>query len=121
MATTDRPQAAAGEAGVRLLPWSSPDGKPCYVSTDGAGPVTRVADHIESAQLAMAVQLLGHAADMLPDHRTTATQLRFLAARMAETLHDVHRIAESRGARLPAPGYDVFGVGAEAEPVETSG
>lgn len=93
----------ADEDGVRLLPWSSPEGKPCFLSTDDRGGcLSRVADNVESAQLAMAVQLLDHAADMLPDHKATSTQLRFLAARMAESLRDVHRIAESRGARLPA-------------------
>lgn len=33
-------------------------------------------------------------------------QIRLLAARPAESLRDVHRVAESRGARLPAPPYD---------------
>jgi hypothetical protein len=47
----------------------------------------------------MADDLLDHAADMLADHRATSAQLRFLLARMAEALTDVHRIAESRGAR----------------------
>ncbi|MFJ6831992.1 hypothetical protein [Streptomyces sp. NPDC091209] len=41
-----------------------------------------------------------HAADMLADRRATPPQLRFLAARLAEALRDVHRVAESRGARL---------------------
>jgi hypothetical protein len=56
--------------------------------------VSRVADQVESVQLGMA-------ADLLADPAVTAPQLRFLAARMAEALRDVHRIAESRGARLP--------------------
>jgi hypothetical protein len=51
----------------------------------------------------MAQDLLGHAEDMFAEHTTTPHQLRFLAARLAEALRDVHRIAESRGARLPAP------------------
>ncbi|WP_373559139.1 hypothetical protein [Streptomyces sp. SA15] len=54
----------------------------------------------ESVQLGMAGELLDHAADMLADHKATSVQLRFLAARMSEALRDVHRIAESRGARL---------------------
>jgi hypothetical protein len=33
----------------------------------------------------------------------TQAQLRFLLARMSEALADVHRVAVSRGARLPAP------------------
>lgn len=53
----------------------------------------------------MAGDLLDHAADMLTDHTVTPAQLRFLLARMTESLTDVHRIAESRGARLPEPAY----------------
>jgi hypothetical protein len=86
---------------ARLLPWSGPEGKRCYLLTDGTGYLSRVADNIETVQLAMADDLLDHAADMLADHRATPAQLRFLLARMTEALTDVHRIAESRGARLP--------------------
>uniref|UniRef100_A0AAU2VAX8 Uncharacterized protein n=1 Tax=Streptomyces sp. NBC_00003 TaxID=2903608 RepID=A0AAU2VAX8_9ACTN len=91
----------------RLLPWVGSDGKPCYLLTDGAGYLTRVADGIEGVRLGMAVELLDHAHDML-DGGTPATtaQLRFLLARMAEALRDVHRIAVSRGARLPGPEPD---------------
>ncbi|MFH9468611.1 hypothetical protein ACH4LT_15160 [Streptomyces clavifer] len=96
-------QASVGRA--RLLPWSGPEGKPCYVLGDGPGHVSRVADSIESVQLGMAAELLAHTADMLADHRVTPAQLRYVVARMAEALRDVHRIAESRGARLCAPGF----------------
>jgi hypothetical protein len=37
---------------------------------------------------------------MLADHQATSAQLSFLLARMCEALTGVHRIAESRGARL---------------------
>jgi hypothetical protein len=90
----------------RLLPWSSPEGKPCYLLGDGTGYVSRVADNIESVQLGMAAELLDHAADMLDDRQVTPEQLRFVVARMAEALRDVHRIAKSRGARLPVPVLD---------------
>jgi hypothetical protein len=89
--------------GPRLLPWSSPEGKPAYLVGDGTGYLSRVADDIESVQLSMAADLLGHAADMLADRMCTQAQLRFLLARMSEALADVHRVAVSRGARLPAP------------------
>ncbi|MDI3409294.1 hypothetical protein [Streptomyces cavernicola] len=89
---------------VRLLPWPGPDGKPCYLISDGTGAshVSRVADNVESVQLDMADELLDHAADMLADPQVTAAQLRFLADRMAEALRDVCRIAVSRGERLRA-------------------
>lgn len=57
-------------------------------------------DQIETARLAMSAELLGHAVDMLGDRAVTAPQLRFLAECLTEVLRDVHRIAESRGARL---------------------
>ncbi|WP_053665630.1 hypothetical protein [Streptomyces sp. MMG1121] len=85
---------------ARLLPWAGSEGKPCYLVTDGTGHLSKVADTVESVQLGMAADLLDHAAEMLADHRSTSAQLRFLLARMREALADVHRIAESRGARL---------------------
>ncbi|GAA2506853.1 hypothetical protein GCM10023100_41140 [Actinocorallia cavernae] len=88
---------------ARLLPWSTLDGNPCFLRGDGTGYLSRVADSIESVQLGMAGELLGHAADMLADDKATPDQLRFALARMSESLRDVHRIAESRGARLPVP------------------
>jgi len=88
---------------MRLLPWANPDGNPCYLVGDGTGYLSRVADNIECVQLGMAAQLLDHAVDMLAESRSTTAQLRFLVARMTEALRDVHRIAESRGARLPDP------------------
>ncbi|MFG2270089.1 hypothetical protein ACGFNY_09995 [Streptomyces chartreusis] len=84
--------------GVRLLPWAGAEGKPCYLVSDGIGPVSRLADTVESVQLGMADNLLDHAADMLADRRATPAQLRFLLARMSESLTDVLRIAQSRGA-----------------------
>ncbi|MFE1442148.1 hypothetical protein [Streptomyces sp. NPDC058739] len=89
---------------ARLLPWAGSEGKPCYLVTDGTGYLSRMADTIESVQLGMAGDLLEHAADLLADQRATSAQLRFMLARMREALTDVRRIAESRGARLPAPG-----------------
>ncbi|MGW4385685.1 hypothetical protein [Streptomyces sp. NPDC004685] len=98
----------------RLLPWSNLDGKPCYLVGDGSGNshLARLADNVESVQLDMAEELLDHAAYLLGDSegevdgKTIAHQLRFLAARLVEALHDVHRIARSRGARLTVPDGD---------------
>ena len=98
--------AAAPTAGrPRLLPWSNLDGNPCYLVTDdtGTGRLARLADDLEAVQLGMADDLLGHAVDLLGYTKATAPQLRYLAACLAEALHDVHRIARSRGERLPAP------------------
>ncbi|MEU3057767.1 hypothetical protein ABZ688_22620 [Streptomyces fimicarius] len=87
---------------MRLLPWTGTGGKPCYVVGDGTGYVSRKADEVESIQLDMADELLGHAADLLADDESTAPQVRFLASRLTESLHQIVRVAESRGARLDA-------------------
>ncbi|MFF7789367.1 hypothetical protein [Streptomyces sp. NPDC007991] len=88
----------------RLLPWTAVDGRPCYLVGDGTGYVSRLADDIEAVQLDMADDLLGHAAALLAEHRVTSAELRYLALRLAESLRDVKRVAESRGARLdPSP------------------
>lgn len=102
------PAAAPTVGRPRLLPWSNLDGNPCYLVTDdtGTGRLSRLADDVETVQLGMADDLLGHAVDLLGDAKATAPQLRFPAACLAEALHDVHRIARSRGARLPAPHGD---------------
>ncbi|OXS36493.1 hypothetical protein [Streptomyces sp. XY006] len=91
------------EAG-RLLPWTSPEGKPCYVVGDGSGYVSRLADEVEDVHLGMADALLGHAGELLAERRTTSTELRYLALRLTESLRDVKRVADSRGARLPPAG-----------------
>ncbi|MFG3017269.1 hypothetical protein ACGFZQ_01730 [Streptomyces sp. NPDC048254] len=85
----------------RLLPWTGADGKPGYLVGDGTGYVSRLADQIESTHLGMADDLLDHAAELLAEQRATAEELRYLARRLSESLRDVKRVAESRGARLP--------------------
>ncbi|MCX5397129.1 hypothetical protein [Streptomyces sp. NBC_00102] len=90
----------------RLLPWTGPGGKPAYVLGDGTGFVSRMADDIESVQLDMADELLRHATALLADQRVTGAEFRFLANRLSESLRDVKRVAESRGARLDATGVE---------------
>ncbi|WP_234362129.1 hypothetical protein [Streptomyces sp. IMTB 1903] len=97
--------AAAGVAGPRLLPWTTPDGHPCYLSTDGKGYLSTLADSIEAVQLGMGEELLEHAREVLaPGARAlSATEYRWLASRLAEALTDALRVAESRGQRIPDP------------------
>lgn len=68
--------AGGGEPVPRLLPWPSPEGKPCYVVGDGTGYVSRLADETERVQLGMADALLGHAAELLADSSATDGELR---------------------------------------------
>ncbi|MEU5898597.1 MULTISPECIES: hypothetical protein [Streptomyces] len=90
---------APDTTGARLLPWTNSDGNPCYLIGDGTGRLSRVADQIETVQIGMADDLLQHATDLVGDPKATEPQLRYLAARMAEALRDVTRIARSRGDR----------------------
>ncbi|MFI7013473.1 hypothetical protein [Streptomyces sp. NPDC050164] len=89
---------------LRLLPWPSPDGKPCYLSTDdNGGYLSRLADDMEAAQLATAADVLGLARKVLDDPASPYTEVRYAGLRLAECLTDALRVAESRGARLPVP------------------
>lgn len=89
---------------LRLLPWTGPDGKPCYLSTDDQGGyVSRLADHIEAFQLGMASQLLEHSRQVLDDETEDPEELTLLAAQLTSTLRDVLRVATSRGRSPLAP------------------
>ncbi|MGF1343809.1 hypothetical protein ACQSMD_27480 [Streptomyces flavovirens] len=56
---------------LRLLPWSGPGDKPCYLSTDDPdGYMSRLADGIEAIQLGTASELLAEASEAL-DARDT--------------------------------------------------
>jgi hypothetical protein len=80
---------------LRLLPWSGPEGKPCYLSTDDKdGYMSRLADNIEAVQLGTAAELLEQAYDT---QEADPEALRRLAKELTGTLRDVLRIATSRG------------------------
>ncbi|MEN3582804.1 hypothetical protein AAH978_01350 [Streptomyces sp. ZYX-F-203] len=90
-------------AALRLLPWRSPDGKACYLSTDDSGGyVSRLADDMEAVQLATGEEVLGLARITLADHASAYAEIRYAGIRLAECLSDALRVAESRGRRLPA-------------------
>ncbi|WP_405880705.1 hypothetical protein OG762_20215 [Streptomyces sp. NBC_01136] len=96
---------ATTSSSPRLLPWPSPDGKPCYLVTDdsGGGYLSRLADELEAAQLATAADVLDLARPLLDDPASPYTEVRYVGLRLAECLTDALRVAESRGMRLPAP------------------
>ncbi|AWE50337.1 hypothetical protein ACFYY9_11150 [Streptomyces nigra] len=83
---------------LRLLPWSGPEGKPCYLSTDdGEGYMSRLADNIEAVQLGTAAELLEQASNKLDDLATDSEDMRRLAKDLTGSLRDVLRVATSRG------------------------
>ncbi|GAA1350182.1 hypothetical protein [Streptomyces beijiangensis] len=85
---------------ARRLPWTGPEGKPCYVLGDGTGPLSRVADQIEAVQLGLARNLVTHALGTLDDPEVEYADLQTLAAHLTEALHDALLIAAGRGTRL---------------------
>ncbi|MGW8570627.1 hypothetical protein [Streptomyces niveus] len=86
---------------LRLLPWTTLEGKPCFLSSDTDGGVlSRLADGVEMAQTSRGAEVLGGAKAVLADPQVGARELRFALARVTEVLGDVLRVAESRGARL---------------------
>ncbi|CAL9305871.1 hypothetical protein [Streptomyces sp. SudanB182_2057] len=90
-------------AELRLLPWTSPEGKPCYLSTDDDGSrLSRLADDVEAAQLRSGEQVLAGARAVLADRAAGERAVRFALTRAGESLEEVLRIAHSRGARIPA-------------------
>ncbi|GAB7033679.1 hypothetical protein AB0G35_04405 [Streptomyces sp. NPDC021749] len=84
----------------RLLPWTSPEGKPCLVLGDGTGFVSRLADDIEAEQLCYTAELRKEARRVLDGRSWTTGELQLLAVELTEALDAVQRIAESRGERL---------------------
>ncbi|MDX2850940.1 hypothetical protein PV342_21230 [Streptomyces sp. PA03-3a] len=89
-------------AGLRLLPWDGPNGKPAYTPDDNPeGMIARLADRMEREQLTTASELLELARQMLAvTEPPTPNQSRFVVARLCDALSNTLRVAESRGMRL---------------------
>ncbi|MEU1866798.1 hypothetical protein [Streptomyces gardneri] len=89
---------------LRLLPWSGPDGKPCYLSTDDdSSHLSRLANATEAIQLGLADDLMTHALEVLDDEQAGAEDLRNLSTDLIGALRDTLRVATSRGQRLSTP------------------
>ncbi|MET8058642.1 hypothetical protein [Streptomyces microflavus] len=83
---------------LRLLPWSGPGDKPCYLSTDDPdGYMSRLADNIEAVQLGTASELMEEAAEALDNQDTSLDEMRCLVKELTGALRDVYRVATSRG------------------------
>ncbi|MCX3063887.1 hypothetical protein [Streptomyces beihaiensis] len=95
-----RPRPSAPDRELRLLPWTSPEGKPCYLSTDSDhSMLSRLADDVEEAQLDSGEQVLVGAQAVLADGKAGERAVRFALTRTVESLTDVLRVAVSRGRR----------------------
>ena len=88
---------------LRLLPWSGPGDKPCYLSTDNPdGYMSRLADGIEAIQLGTASELLEEASEALDNQGTSLDDMRCLAKELTGALREILRVAMSRGHLLAA-------------------
>ncbi|MER7479497.1 hypothetical protein ABTX60_17965 [Streptomyces sp. NPDC126510] len=97
----DRDSVPAVAPGLRLLPWESDTGKPCFLSTHGApGQLARIADEIEADQLDDGAHVLKGAQAVLDDTKSGEYAVRHALRAATQCLGDVLRIADSRGARL---------------------
>ncbi|MYV94843.1 hypothetical protein [Streptomyces sp. SID1034] len=86
---------------LRLLPWSGPDGKPCFLSTDDpASHLSRLADEVEALQLDAATELVAHGRELISNEDTERPTLERLATALVEALETTLRVATSRGHRL---------------------
>ncbi|WP_326753185.1 hypothetical protein OHB56_17985 [Streptomyces sp. NBC_01635] len=95
---------------LRLLPWLSAEGKPCFlVPGEEGGIVSRLADEKEARQLADGLDVLRSARRVLDDPLTPNVEVRYAALRLTECLADVLRVAESRGRRLLSTAEDGAG------------
>ncbi|MEU2712543.1 hypothetical protein [Streptomyces sp. NPDC007205] len=87
--------------GLRLLPWTTPEGKPCYLSAEhDHSRLSLLADDVEAAQLRSGEQVLAGAKAVLADQAAGEHAVRFALTRASESLAEVLRIAYSRGARI---------------------
>lgn len=101
----NRNALSAPPSGLRLLPWETDTGKPCYLSADGAGgPLSRLADEIEADQLRDGADVLVGARAVLDDRKAGEYALRRALLAATQVLGDVLRVADSRGERLPQRG-----------------
>ncbi|MFF9803161.1 hypothetical protein ACF1G3_37955 [Streptomyces rochei] len=99
MSTSERPRTTDV---LRLLPWSTPEGNPCYLSTDSDhSRLSQLADDLEEAQIDSGEQVLAGARAVLADPKAGERAVRFALTRAVECLADLLRIAVSRGERIP--------------------
>ncbi|RCG20615.1 hypothetical protein DTL70_20145 [Streptomyces diacarni] len=88
---------------MRLLPWTTDTGKPCYLAADAeGGMISALADGTEARQTRDAVLALREAEDVLANPAAGALALRLAPHTCARALANALRVAESRGLRLGA-------------------
>ncbi|MEU5370264.1 sulfatase [Streptomyces sp. NPDC005951] len=86
---------------LRLLPWRSPGGKPCYLSTgDPNSRLSRLADDMEEEPIECGNVVLEGAQEVLADQAAGEVAARFALTQAVLFLRYVPLVAHSRGLRL---------------------
>ncbi|MFG3407836.1 sulfatase [Streptomyces sp. NPDC048142] len=87
---------------LRLLPWRSAEGKPCYLSTGNPNSrLSRLADEMEEEQIECGNVVLEGAHEVLADQAAGEVAVRFALTQAVLSLREVLVVAHSRGRRLP--------------------
>ncbi|MGP3989143.1 sulfatase [Streptomyces sp. 3N207] len=98
----DREQTAIPAAGeLRLLPWTTGSGKPCYLSGTPDSLLSCYADELEEAQLEEGHRALKRILPLLARQTGADDETARATRKAALALSNVIRVADSRGARLP--------------------
>ncbi|OEV04018.1 hypothetical protein AN219_37550 [Streptomyces nanshensis] len=93
-----------GISPLRRLPWDTPSGNACYLSTDNPyGLLSTMADEVEAEMLRDGTKVLNGAKAVISDPKAGEEALRRALKSATEALHDVLRVAESRGTQLSLP------------------
>ena len=87
---------------MRLLPWTTPEGKPCFLHGAEQGFLWRMADETEGRQLAFGADVLSLGREVLDDPELEHDELNLLAGELINCLAIALRIAGSRGLLLAA-------------------
>ncbi|MET9879837.1 hypothetical protein ABZZ36_35280 [Actinacidiphila glaucinigra] len=101
-------EPAGGIAGLRLLPWTGPDGKPAYTPEGNPlGLIAQIADDMEASQLQYAREVLSTTQALLDEpSKLDDAQARYVIRMLCGAVSDTLRVAKSRGMRLTIAGAD---------------
>jgi hypothetical protein len=100
------PEESPRPSPLRLLPWTTPEGKPVYLSGEG-GFLSQMADAIEDFHLSTARQLLELAPTILDNPQSGREELRFTARELAACLDAVLKATVSRRLAFGCRAYGV--------------
>ncbi|SES36657.1 hypothetical protein SAMN05421870_12033 [Streptomyces qinglanensis] len=97
----DRDNVSPPRPGLRLLPWVTESGNPCFLSADdGTGVLAQLADVVQDEQLCDADAVRKDGQEVLGDSAADAAALRQALEASNRALTDALRVADSRGDRL---------------------